>query len=396
MAMRRMTGFLATVALLAAALGPAHAQDNPVVVGAVVTQSGMLADLAADLRKALLLWQEEVNAAGGLLGRRVELRLLDDRSESGSVRALYEQLIRDERADLLIGPFGSAATLGAAGAAEQHRRVLLNATGAARATQRAGFRYVFQVPAPFGAYAAGALEVALRMDYRSILIVARNDPVAREMADRAQADAIALGLRPAPLEAYPAGADDFVPIVTRARAAGAQAWIAFGLPQDAVEMVKAFRKLDYAPAMFVAQGAADPRFVARLGQDAERAIGITPWEPALRTPGNARFAESYLRKWSAEPTALAAQGYAAGKIIEEAVRRAGVLEQEALREAFAALRTETPLGGYGVDRDGAQRAARPALVQIQNGRREIVWPEALATARWQLPYPRWQERRVLK
>ena len=394
--MQRLLISVAAAATLALTAGATRAEDKPVVIGAVVTQSGLLADLATDLRKALLLWQEDVNAAGGLLGRRVELRLADDRSEAGSVRALYEQLIRDEHADLLIGPFGSAATLGAAGAAEQHRRVLVNASGAARATQRADFRYVFQVPAPFGAYAAGALELARRLDYRRIVLVARNDAIAREMAERAQADAGALGLQIAPLEVYPAGTHDFAPFVARARAVGAQAWIAFGLPQDAVEMVKAFRRLDYAPAMFVAQGAADARFMARLGQDAEHSIGITPWEQTLRTPGNARFAEGYRRKWSAEPTALAAQGYAAGKVIEEAVRRAGTLEQEALRKAFAALRIETPLGRYEVDRSGVQLAARPSLVQIQKGRREIVWPEALATAAWQLPYPRWNERRILK
>src|SRR3970040_1716989 len=122
--MTRITKLLAAAGVLAWMTGPAHAQDRPVVIGAVVTQSGFLADLAADLRKALLLWQQDVNAAGGVLGRRVELRLADDRSEAGSVRALYEQLIRDEHADLLIGPFGSAATLGAAGAGEAHRRVL--------------------------------------------------------------------------------------------------------------------------------------------------------------------------------------------------------------------------------------------------------------------------------
>lgn len=381
---------------VALALTPAVAPAQvPVVVGAVVSQSGILADLAADLRKALLLWQEDVNAAGGLLGRRVELRLLDDRSESGSVRALYEQLIREDRADLLVGPFGSAATLGAATAAEGERRVLLNASGAARAAQRAGFRYVFQVPAPFSEYGAAALELARRMDYRRVLIVARNDPVAREMADGALAASPALGLQ-ATLELYAPRTEDFAPILGKARASGAQAWITFGLARDAAQMVKDFRRLAYAPAMFVAQGAADAQFVKQLGQDAEQALGLSPWERTLRTRGNSRFAEGYLRKWSAEPTALAAQGYAAGKVLEEAVRRAGSLEQEALRAALAALRTETPLGGYEVDHNGAQRAARPVVVQIQKGRREIVWPESFATAKWQLPYPRWEERRVLK
>ena len=112
---------------------PAFAQ--PVVVGTVMPQSGILADLAADLKKALLLWQEEVNAGGGLNGRRVELQLLDDRSESMDAGKLYEQLIRDSKAELLIGPFGSAATLSAAGVVERNRRVMVNATGPARAVQ---------------------------------------------------------------------------------------------------------------------------------------------------------------------------------------------------------------------------------------------------------------------
>jgi branched-chain amino acid transport system substrate-binding protein len=82
--MPSMTGSITRfLVLCVAALPLARAQDAPllpVVVGAVVSQSGPHADLAADYRKALLLWQDEVNAAGGLLGRRVELRLLDDGS----------------------------------------------------------------------------------------------------------------------------------------------------------------------------------------------------------------------------------------------------------------------------------------------------------------------------
>ena len=370
--------------------------QQPVIVGAVLTQSGILADLAADLRKGLLLWQQEVNASGGLLERRVELRLLDDRSEAGAVRALYEQLINEQRADVLIGPFGSAATLAAVGAAEANRRVLLNASGAASATQRASHRYVFQVPAAYGAYARGLLEIARDLGYRRVLIAARNDPVAREMAEGAQADATTFGVQIVATEIHAAGSHDFAPAVGRAREAKAQAWIAFGLPQDAAEMVKTFRKLGYAPPLFAAQGVADAQFVKRVGQDAEYAMGVAPWMASARTSGNAEFVQAYLRQWSAEPTALAVQGFAAGKLLEQAVRRAGSLETEALRAALSGLRGETPLGAYEVDSGGAQRGAHPVVVQIQGGRREIVWPQALATAKWRLPYPRWEERRIAK
>jgi branched-chain amino acid transport system substrate-binding protein len=375
--------------------GPARAQQPeppPLMVGVAMPQSGILADIAADFRKALLLWQEEVNAAGGLLGRRVELQILDDGSEAAAAGKLYQQLILERKADLLIGPLGSASSLGAAAAAERNRHVMINATGAARLVHRSGYRYVFQTAVPLAAYGGGALELARSLGLKRIVLLARDDPGSRESAARLRQDAAAAGIASGEIEVYGQGSADFAPQVARAKAAGAEAWIAFGLPQDAAEMVKSLRRLQFAPRLFVAQGAADPEFIKRVGQDAEYAVGITPYERAAATPGNARFVREYAKKWSAEPGPLAAEGYAAAKVLEEAVRRAGAIDQEKLREALAALETATPLGAYKVNRSGAQIAAQPLLVQIHRGRREIIWPEALATAKWQ-PYPAWDGRK---
>jgi len=227
------------------------------------------------------------------------------------------------------------------------------------------------------------------------MLLARDDPGARELAAGAQEGAAAAGLAAAQIEIYAQGATDFAPLVQRARAAGAEGWIAFGLPQDAAEMVKNFRKLGFAPRLFVAQGAIDPDFIKRVGQDAEYAVGISAYERRAATRGNAQFVTAYAKKWSAEPGLLAAEGYAAGKVLEEAVGRAGSLETDKLREVLGALETETPLGGYRVDRNGAQLAARPLLLQIVRGRRQIIWPEALATAKLQ-PYTAWEARKALK
>jgi branched-chain amino acid transport system substrate-binding protein len=215
------------------------------------------------------------------------------------------------------------------------------------------------------------------------------------MAARTREEALAQGLAAGEVEVYAQGSTDFVPLVAKARASGAEAWIAFGLPQDAAEMVKNFRKLGFAPRLFVAQGAAEADFMKRVGQDAEFAVGIVAYDRRARTRGNAEFVLAYSKKWSAEPSLLAVEGYAAAKLLEEAVRRAGGFDQEKLREALSALETETPLGGYKVERSGAQLAARPLLVQVLRGRREIVWPEASATAKWQA-YPAWEARKPLK
>ena len=378
----------ALVCLLALAAAPAWAQ--PLVVGAVLPQTGQLADLAADMQKALQLWQENRNAEGGLLGRRIELKILDDGSEASASTRLYEQLIDAERVDLLLGPFGSAATVSAAAVVERRRRVLVNVTGVTGNTQRAGTRYVFQVPAPAAEYGAGALAVVKAAGYQRVHVVARNDPGAREAAARFVAQANAAGLEAPAVE--PAAVGQIPVQIAKARSRDAQAWIAFGQPEDAAEMIKAFKRVGYAPWIFLAQGAAEPRFIALVGRDAEFTLGISPYEPRFKTRGNDAFVQAWRKRWPADPGTVAATSYAAALVLEAGVRKAQGVDTERLRAALAALELDTPIGPYRVDADGMQVGAKPAIVQILNGKREIVWPEALATAKWRLPYPRWDER----
>ena len=387
-------GAISTIAAIAA-----HAEAPAITVGAVVPQSGDEAGLAAGFRQALLLWQQQANAAGGLLGRRIVLRLLDDQSEAVRDGALYRELIDRDKADLLIGPFGSAATLMAAQAAEDKRRVLINATGASKSVLRAGHRYVFQVAAPYAVYGTGVIALARQAGYRRLFILARDDPASREMGTHAVAEAARQGMDTGAPGAhiYASGLSDFEPMVALAKAARAQAWIAFGEATDAAEMVKTFKRLGYAPPLFFAQGAAEPSFISAVGQDAERVIGLSAYEPSFATAGNAAFVKAFEAKWSSPPGLAAAEGYAACKVLEEAVKRAGSLDQERLRETLATLTSETVLGGYKLDAaSGEQLGAQPALVQILKGRREVVWPDALATAMWQLPYAGWQQRVLLQ
>lgn len=378
---------------LAACAASVSAQPPPIVVGAVVSATGQLADLALDMRRALILWQEERNAAGGLLGRPIELRLLDDGSEASAALRLYGELIERERADLLIGPFGSAASAAAAATAERERRVLVNATGVTSGVHRSARRYVFQVPAPLADYGAAALEVARAAGHARVHVVAGNEPAAREAAEHFTQQARALGMQVVQQTVSP-GASEYAAQIAAARARGAEAWIAFGRAGDAAETVKAFKRAGYAPALFLAQGAAEADFVARVGQDAEFALGISAYDTRFATRGNAEFVARWRKRWESEPGLTAANAYAAALVLEAAVRAAGGLEQEQLRAALATLEIETPIGRYRTGAGGVQLGAQPAVVQILRGHAEIVWPRSLATAQLRLPYPRWDERRV--
>lgn len=376
--------------LLALAAAPALGQAPPIVVAAAVPHTGVLAPLAADYRKALLLWQEEVNASGGLLARRVELRLADDRSDARTSGEHYARFIRDE-ADLLIGPFGSAATLMASAETERAERVLINGAGPSGAVHKRSPRYLFQTTIPNSAYGDGVLELARAAGAERLLILSRGDQRVSEMADAARGHAQEQRFA-AELQSYRAGEEEFSAYVAKA----ADAWLVFGEVRDAAAMIGSFRKLDYAPRLFFARSAADPLLIALVGQDAEFTLGAQEYDPKWKTAGNERFAAAFAAKWSAAPGFAAAQGYVAATVLAEAVRRAGTLDQGKLREMLAQMDMPTVLGGYRVDpRSGEQRAAKPAVVQIQRGRPRIVWPPELEQARLQ-PYPQWGERVVLK
>jgi branched-chain amino acid transport system substrate-binding protein len=386
--------FLIRILLLLCAAA-AQAQQPPIVVGAAISQTGMLAPLAADYRKGLELWRDEVNAGGGLLGRRIELRLPDDESSALRAAEVYRELIGSGQVDLLVGPFGSAATLMAAAEAERARRVMINGAGPSRTVQRRGTRYLFQTAVPNAAYGEGIVEVARAAGLRRLYILARDDLASREMAQAAH-DAASQRLDPAPLVIYSAATDDFAAQVEKARAAGAEAWIAFGGLRDAADMVRTLRKRDYAPRLFFARSVADPRIIELVGQDVELSLGATEYEPRFPTTGNERFVAAFRAKWSAAPGSGAAHGFAAGMVLAEAVRSAGSLDQEKLRAALSALETNTVLGGYKVDPEsGAQLAAKPAVVQIVKGRPGVLWPEWLQTATLE-PNQAWRERKLLE
>ena len=387
---------LLIAALLLPALLPlsAGAQAKPVLIGAAISQSGYLADLSLGTRNALLLWQEQVNAAGGLLGRPVELKLYDDASDALRSTALYELLIKDDGAELLIASFGSAATSMAAAVAERNRRVMVNATGASPGIHKRVYRYLFQVPPPSDTTASGVLPLAAKYGVKSLVITAKDEGAAAPLIEQLNKDGAKTGIALKPPVYYTI--DPYKGLGAFAKtlqASGTDAVVTPANAYDTADLMRGFKAAGFTPGMFIARGVLEPDFIKLVGMDAEYTLGLSSYETRATTTGNAEFVKTYRAKYSAAPNFYAACGWAAGKVIEAAVAKAGSFDQEKLREAFAALETPTVLGGYKVTPDGAQVAAASFIVQILKGRREVIWPEVYRSAEPVLPMPEWKLRK---
>ncbi|HET9481315.1 MAG TPA: ABC transporter substrate-binding protein, partial [Candidatus Polarisedimenticolia bacterium] len=150
-----------------------------------------------------------------------------------------------------------------------------------------------------------------------------------------------------------------------------------------------------------------PKFYETLGRDAEFVYGASQWEPELVTlragglipiarqyPGAREFVEAYWKAFpGAELSYHSAAGYGGCQVLIEAIRRAGSLDGEKVKDAILKLDFNTVFGAFKVDQDGLQIAHKMVTFQWQDGKKVIVWPEELAPGKSRFPTPPWSERR---
>ena len=382
---------LAATALFGIA-GPALAAD-PVKIGIALSMTGNLADSADHYRKAIELWRDQVNGRGGLLGRPVELVIYDERSDPATAARLYEKLVTDDKADLLVAPWGSASTATASAVAEKHKRLLINAGGASEKIQQRGFRYTVQTASPISNYADGVGPIMAKIGAKTVFLVSRDFNAARDMALEVDKLAKAGSVQILHSEYFPAGTSDYSSSIAKARQANPDAWVSIAYPNEAIEMVKQFKATNFLPKLFISNGVSQEDFIKATGKDGEYAIGISLYEPVLKTKGNDAFVKSFSAKYGYEPGYYAGFGFSGVTVLEEAVKQAGSLDQARIREVIGGLELDTVMGHYRIDpKTGAQLGAKGLLVQILKGKREVVWPDDLRTAEPVVPLPAWSAR----
>jgi branched-chain amino acid transport system substrate-binding protein len=383
-----MKTWLASIALAAvAAATPALAQDT-IRIGIATSQTGNLADSSNHFWRGIELWRDKTNAAGGLLGKKVEFVVYDDRSDAATSARLYERLITSDKVDLLVSTIGSAQAATATAVAEKHHRVMINGGGASESIQLRGFKYIFQTAARISNYVDGIEPLMKAYKVKSMAFISRDYGAARDMDKVLKGMAQRNGVNVVQDEYFPAGNVDFSSQIAKARQSKPELWVSVGYPNEAIEMARQFKATNYTPKIFVHNGVAQEDFIKAAGKDGEGAMGMSLYEPSLKTAGNAEFVRDFKAKYGYEPGYYSSFGYNSVYVLGEAVKKAGSLDQEKLREVLTTMKLDTIMGKHEVDpKTGMQVGIRGLLVQIQNGKREIVWPDDLKTADPKVPMP---------
>ena len=371
-----------------------HRPGNVVVMGGSWALTGGYAEAGRGIRIGRKLAVEELNARGGLLGHRVELRTLDDRSDKRTAIEHYERLITEGAVDLLFGPYSSSINDAVANVTERYRRSFITSATSPVIFQR-GRRYVFRPPIVVSQdYQKGPLLLAAHLGVKRIAIIGEASLFPRQVTEGALEWAKKLGLEVVVLENYRKEQTDFTALLHRIEASGAEAIFSNGYYFDAVVQVRQLRELNINVKLFSATLApGSPKFVEELGNTAEYVVGFSQWEPKphlLGHPGMKELTEHYEERFGEKPDYRVPRGYIEIQIYEAAVRKAGSFDPEKIRDALASITVGTVMGPWQVDEHGFMSIDGLAI-QIQNGKRVIVWPPHKSEARF-LPMPKWEDR----
>jgi branched-chain amino acid transport system substrate-binding protein len=381
------------VAALLATAVPAAAQ-TPIKIGASISLTGTYAKPGTYQKEGYELCAQEANDRGGLLGRKVEFVIYDDQSTPATGVRLYEKLITEDKVDAVMGPYSSPITEAVANVSEKYKKVMVSPLAATTSIFRKGRKYIFMVISPAEVYLEGLVDMAAKRGLKTIAIVNEDTLFTKSSAIGVADLAKKRGLQIVLQEAYPKGNTDFSALLTKIKAANPDVIAASTYFDDAVALTRQMKELNVNPKMYgVTVGGDLPEFYDLLKQNAEYIYGATQWEHTLPYPGQKEFYAAYKAKFNREPAYHSAAGYAGCVTYLEAVKRAGTLDADKVREALLKLEMRTMFGDYKVDADGFQLAHKMVMFQWQDGKKVTVWPEDLAAgAKVRYPTPAWTQR----
>jgi len=385
--------FAATAALVAIlAPIPAHAQA-PIKVGASLSLTGTYAQPGSYQKEGYELCADHVNAKGGLLGRKIEFVFYDDQSMPATGVRLYEKLITEDKVDAVMGPYSSPITEAVANVSEKYQKVMVSPLAATTSIFKKGRKYIFMVISPAEAYLDGLVDMAARRGLKTIAVINEDTLFTKASAVGVAEIAKKKGMQVVFQEAYPKGNTDFSALLTKLKAANPDVIAASTYFDDAVAITRQMKELNVNAKMYgVTVGGDLPKFYELLKQNAEYVYGATQWEGNLPYPGQKEFVDSYQKKFGHEPVYHSAAGYAGCVIYGEAVKRAGTLDSDKVRDQLLKLETRTFFGDYKVDGDGFQVAHKMVMFQWQDGKKVTVWPDDLANGKPRYPTPGWGQR----
>jgi branched-chain amino acid transport system substrate-binding protein len=405
---RLAAGLLALVAAMAGCSarsddsgGGSDSSDKPIVVGSTLSLTGIFAATGKIHQVAGQEYVDRLNKAGGLLGRQVQWKVLDDQSDQAKVGQLYEQLISQDKVDLIIGPYATPNILSAMAVAQRHNYVLPQHTAvlAPQLTYGCQFPAWSYGPTPNQFIPSQLFDAVASLPSapKRVAVLTSQSGSAAFVTDGFGSDKAGVltiaqqkGLQVVANVHYPPTTSDWAPIAAQVRAAKPDLVIDNGLGVDAVNILQAMKQQNYQPplmfSLFPAPGPLlalgplsegmlttslfQPDSAAKLGGDVSAIVGDFKTRAAAAKVPYTVFETQAAASWNA------------WDILTQGVKQANSLDQQKMCDALHDKGADTTFSGHVAfdPKDHNFWPGTETIAQIQDGKWVTVWPADKAAA----------------
>ena len=409
---RRTFGKLAAGAAVGIA-APAIAQNKPLTIGFSMNLTGPLAPNGKAALMASQIWEEDINAKGGLLGRPVKLVYYDDQSNPSTIPGLYTKLIDVDKVDIIASSYATNMVAPAMPIVMQNDRTFFSLLGLAANSEFNYKRYFSMTPTggprPKESFAEGFFEVAAAQTPKpmTVAMCGADAEFPRNAMEGAREVVKRLGLKIVYDKTYPPNTADYTPVVRAVQATNPDIFLACSYPADTVGLIRASHEVGFKPKIY-GGGMVGLQATAIKTQLGPLLNGIVVYDFWLPWAGFASDAgRDFVKKYQTKSEAAGVDilgyylppfAYARMEVIAQAVTATGGTNDEKLADYCRKSAFKTVVGDISFNSEGEWSTAQVMAVQFQgvsgNGVDQfkdpktevILWPKKYATGKIIYPY----------
>ncbi len=445
--MLKKLGILVFVCLFVAGLAPAVPAADTVKVGVILPLTGKHAKFGEIEKQSFELALAEINASGGINGKKLELLIEDTQGKPDVGRSAVEKLITQDKVVMLGGGYSSSVTYAAAGVALNKGFPFLVNTGSAdKITEPTSFtpsglridnlkkklkkeedaakiaeinediakleaksameatalmkRFaIFRLNPPVSEYASG-LEGFLDKVVmpKTAVILHENSLFGTKGASAFEKSAKKLGIKVLMKESYDAGAVDFKPLLAKVKKADPDVVYMISYLLDASLLMNQSMELKLNPGLFAgaAAGFTLPEFPQNAGKASEKVVSATLWHESLSIPGARDYYDNFVKNFNKPTEYHGAEAYAAAYVIADVLKRAKSYSKDNIKKALSETDMMTVFGPVKFTSYGKkinQNKLETYVVQWIDGKLEMIWPKDLAKVKYAYPVDYIKERK---
>jgi branched-chain amino acid transport system substrate-binding protein len=367
-------------------------------IGVITSLTGSAAAFGQAHKNGYAIALDELNGAGGVMGKKIELVYYDDQSRPDQAVQGVNKLVDQNHVPIIVGAYSSENTRAIVPAVTQKKIPLVMPTATADNVLETGSPWVFRICAGSSAYAAATIDFLKATNApHSLAIVYENTNFGQSNAEAMDKAARGAGFDVVDSEAYQASSPDYKALLQRVKARNPAVIYFASYLLDASTLMRQASQTNLNPEYYTSAGtgfaaAEFPTKDKGAGPYAEYTFSTSQWLPTARWKGSREFDDAFFKLTGTHPAYHATEAYAALLTAAAAIKQANSAEPSAIRDALKAIDLpETAFGPIKFDEHGQN--PHPVLItQVLQGEYKVVYPPETAEAKPVVPTPPWDKR----